>query len=135
MMLAEDLDLWLRLGEIGTLANLRRLIVRYRLHGNSVSEQAGLYSGNGHRRSAKKPGNAATSSALLRRRFPPGPSPAAVHATNSPSSTAGGLSNSGETADGTFLWPEVGPAFALGQGKPQTVACAAIKKCLTEVVH
>ena len=42
MMLAEDLDLWLRLGEIGKLANLPIPIVRYRLHGNSLSEQAGL---------------------------------------------------------------------------------------------
>jgi glycosyltransferase involved in cell wall biosynthesis len=42
MMLAEDLDLWLRLGEIGTLANLPMSLVRYRLHGQSVSERAGL---------------------------------------------------------------------------------------------
>jgi glycosyltransferase involved in cell wall biosynthesis len=42
MMLAEDLDLWLRLGEVGTLANLPISLVRYRLHGASVSERAGL---------------------------------------------------------------------------------------------
>ena len=34
---AEDLDLWLRLGEIGALANLRGPVLRYRLHGASVS--------------------------------------------------------------------------------------------------
>lgn len=36
---AEDLDLWLRLGEIGQLANLREPVLRYRLHTQSVSEQ------------------------------------------------------------------------------------------------
>lgn len=34
---AEDLDLWLRLGEVGALANLRGPVLRYRLHGASVS--------------------------------------------------------------------------------------------------
>jgi hypothetical protein len=42
MMLAEDLDLWLRLGEIGNLAVLPVPLVQYRLHGKSVSEKAGL---------------------------------------------------------------------------------------------
>ena len=42
MMLAEDLDLWLRLGEVGNLAVLPEPLVQYRLHGKSVSEQAGL---------------------------------------------------------------------------------------------
>jgi len=42
MMLAEDLDLWLRLGEIGLLGNLPVSVVQYRLHFQSVSEQAGL---------------------------------------------------------------------------------------------
>jgi glycosyltransferase involved in cell wall biosynthesis len=35
----EDLDLWLRLGEVGQRANLRELVLRYRLHTKSVSEQ------------------------------------------------------------------------------------------------
>lgn len=35
---ALDLDLWLRLGEIGTLANLPSVVLHYRLHGNSISE-------------------------------------------------------------------------------------------------
>ncbi|MBW4467659.1 MAG: glycosyltransferase [Pegethrix bostrychoides GSE-TBD4-15B] len=39
MTQAEDLDLWLRLGEIGKLANLPESLVKYRLHANSVSEQ------------------------------------------------------------------------------------------------
>jgi glycosyltransferase involved in cell wall biosynthesis len=38
---AEDLDLWLRLGEIGKLANLSEAILRYRFHASSISEQAG----------------------------------------------------------------------------------------------
>jgi glycosyltransferase involved in cell wall biosynthesis len=42
MMLAEDLDLWLRLGEVGNLAVLPAPVVQYRLHGKSVSEKAGL---------------------------------------------------------------------------------------------
>lgn len=36
---AEDLDLWLRLGEMGELANLPEALVQYRLHPKSVSEQ------------------------------------------------------------------------------------------------
>ena len=39
---AEDFDLWLRLGEAGELANLDATLVRYRLHSNSISER---YSG------------------------------------------------------------------------------------------
>ncbi|NJR60187.1 MAG: glycosyltransferase [Cyanobacteria bacterium CRU_2_1] len=36
---AEDLDLWLRLGEIGKLANLPETVVYYRQHSRSISEQ------------------------------------------------------------------------------------------------
>jgi glycosyltransferase involved in cell wall biosynthesis len=35
--LAEDLDLWLRMGELGILANLSGPVLRYRLHDASVS--------------------------------------------------------------------------------------------------
>jgi glycosyltransferase involved in cell wall biosynthesis len=35
---ALDLDLWLRLGEIGKLANLRDVMVKFRLHAGSISE-------------------------------------------------------------------------------------------------
>ena len=38
--LAEDLDLWLRLGEIGKLANVDNVVLRYRFHSASVSERA-----------------------------------------------------------------------------------------------
>ncbi|MBI1335753.1 MAG: glycosyltransferase [Phycisphaera sp.] len=41
MMLAEDLDLWLRLAEVGKVAILPEPMLRYRVHANSVSEQAG----------------------------------------------------------------------------------------------
>ncbi len=41
MMLAEDLDLWLRLGEQGELANVPETVLQYRLHPASVSEAAG----------------------------------------------------------------------------------------------
>jgi hypothetical protein len=37
---AEDLDLWLRLGEIGSLANINQVLLRYRMHVGSVSAQA-----------------------------------------------------------------------------------------------
>lgn len=37
---AEDLDLWLRLGEIGALANLATPVLKYRLHDASISAQA-----------------------------------------------------------------------------------------------
>ncbi|NJO41929.1 MAG: glycosyltransferase [Cyanobacteria bacterium CRU_2_1] len=36
---AQDLDLWLKLGEIGQLANLPDILLRYRVHSNSVSEK------------------------------------------------------------------------------------------------
>jgi glycosyltransferase involved in cell wall biosynthesis len=36
---AEDLDLWLKLGEIGKLANLKDTVLRYRQHDQSVSER------------------------------------------------------------------------------------------------
>ncbi len=35
---AEDLDLWLRLGEVGALANLRETVLKYRQHERSISE-------------------------------------------------------------------------------------------------
>jgi cellulose synthase/poly-beta-1,6-N-acetylglucosamine synthase-like glycosyltransferase len=38
----EDLDLWLRLGEIGKLGNLKAMVLKYRLHANSVSEKQGM---------------------------------------------------------------------------------------------
>jgi len=39
LMPAEDLDLWLRLGELGKLANLRQPVLKYRVHSQSVSEK------------------------------------------------------------------------------------------------
>lgn len=39
---AADFDLWLRLGEVGQLANLDSVILKYRLHEKSVSGSAGL---------------------------------------------------------------------------------------------
>ncbi len=40
--LAMDLDLWLRLGEAGELANLADVLIKYRLHDRSASEKVGL---------------------------------------------------------------------------------------------
>lgn len=37
---AEDYDLWLRMGEIGELANLSAVLLKYRVHENSVSERS-----------------------------------------------------------------------------------------------
>ncbi len=39
LMPTEDLDLWLRLGEVGKLANLDEPVLKYRFHNGSVSEQ------------------------------------------------------------------------------------------------
>lgn len=39
---AEDLDLWLRLGEVGRLGNLPEVLLKYRMHDKSVSEQSGM---------------------------------------------------------------------------------------------
>jgi glycosyltransferase involved in cell wall biosynthesis len=38
---AEDLDLWLRLGERGELGNVPEVVLKYRLHAESVSEASG----------------------------------------------------------------------------------------------
>lgn len=38
-IITEDLDLWLRLGEIGRLANIPESLTQYRLHEGSISEQ------------------------------------------------------------------------------------------------
>ncbi len=38
---AEDHDLWLRLGEVGRLANVPEPLMQYRLHASSVSERKG----------------------------------------------------------------------------------------------
>lgn len=37
-MLAEDLDLWLRMGEVGELANVQNILLEYRQHQASISE-------------------------------------------------------------------------------------------------
>lgn len=39
MPVCEDLDLWLRLGEVGELANLPEPLLQYRLHRRSITEQ------------------------------------------------------------------------------------------------
>ncbi len=38
---AVDIDLWLRLGEIGKVANMPDVLLKYRLHENSASERVG----------------------------------------------------------------------------------------------
>lgn len=38
---AVDIDLWLRLGEFGKVANMPNVLVKYRLHENSASERVG----------------------------------------------------------------------------------------------
>lgn len=39
---AEDLDVWLKLGEVGALANLKDIILKYRLLKSSISEKNGV---------------------------------------------------------------------------------------------
>lgn len=36
---AEDLDLWLRLAEVGKIANIAKALVKYRMHSGSISEK------------------------------------------------------------------------------------------------
>lgn len=38
---AEDLDLWLRIAEVGKVANIADLVLRYRMHDGSISEAKG----------------------------------------------------------------------------------------------
>jgi hypothetical protein len=35
---AEDVDLWLRLGEVGKMANLEEVVLKYRFHSSSVTQ-------------------------------------------------------------------------------------------------
>ena len=42
LLCAEDLDVWLRLGEVGKLANLKQTILKYRLLESSISQQHGV---------------------------------------------------------------------------------------------
>ena len=42
LLCAEDLDVWLRLGEVGKLANLKPTILKYRLLKSSISQQHGV---------------------------------------------------------------------------------------------
>ncbi len=60
----EDLDLWLRLGELGLLANLPGPILRYRLHGGSISGN----SADAQREAARR----ACAEAWRRRKIPDG---------------------------------------------------------------
>lgn len=41
-MLAEDLDLWLRMGEVGDLGNVKEILLKYRQHAASLSESKQL---------------------------------------------------------------------------------------------
>ncbi len=61
---AEDLDLWLKLGEVGQLANLSATVLQYRQHSGSVSERRQL------EQTAKR--RLACQQAWTRRRIPAG---------------------------------------------------------------
>jgi len=60
---AEDLDLWLRLGEVGRLTNLPEVLMKYRQHARSFSEQ--------HQRLQLERSVAAVLEACRRRGIPP----------------------------------------------------------------
>ena len=60
---AEDLDLWLRLGEVGRLTNLPEVLMKYRQHERSFSEQ--------HQRLQLERSAAAVLEACRRRGIPP----------------------------------------------------------------
>jgi len=62
-MPAEDLDLWLRLGEVGRLTNLPNVLMKYRQHEASFSEQ--------HQRLQLERSAAAVLEACRRRGIPP----------------------------------------------------------------
>jgi glycosyltransferase involved in cell wall biosynthesis len=50
---AMDLDLWLRLGEVGELANLPTVLLKYRLHDKSISETKGNHQRDAARRACE----------------------------------------------------------------------------------
>ena len=49
----EDLDLFLRLAEVGKIANLPEILLQYRMHPKSVSEANGLLQRDAMRRACK----------------------------------------------------------------------------------
>lgn len=61
---AEDLDLWLRLGEVGSLANVDQVLLRYRMQPASISSKAAR---DGRQRDAAK---RASDQACQRRELP-----------------------------------------------------------------
>lgn len=50
---AEDIDLWLRLGEVGELANLPDVLLKYRLHDRSISAISGQVQRDAARRACE----------------------------------------------------------------------------------
>ena len=62
---AEDLDLFLRLGEVGQLANIQEVLLKYRVHASSVSHANVVAQSDG--------AAAAVRAARERRRLPPAP--------------------------------------------------------------
>jgi glycosyltransferase involved in cell wall biosynthesis len=92
MTMADDLDLWLRLGEIGKLANLPFSILQYRLHPKSVSGQAGLKQRQVARAACEMAYNAAALSGCLTRLNRRGRFPTAARATSFRFSMDGGRS-------------------------------------------
>ncbi len=50
---AEDIDLWLRLGELGKLANMDDVVLKYRIHSKSVSARRGALQRSAARRACE----------------------------------------------------------------------------------
>ena len=81
---AHDLDLWLRLGEVGRLANLERTVVQFRLHESSVSENKRLEQRRSPAGRARTPGSAGASRAISRPTAPGGRARTAHRGRRSP---------------------------------------------------
>ncbi len=90
---SQDLDLWLRLGEVGKLANVSAPVLQFRLHESSVSETK--------REQQRQMGKLACEEAWKRRGFrmritkptrPGGPAATAKASTDSPYNMDGGPS-------------------------------------------
>jgi glycosyltransferase involved in cell wall biosynthesis len=93
LKVAQDLDLWLRLGEVGELACLPDVLLKYRQHEESVSEaKQALQVQNTCAWRARGHGNAAESAARLMATPAGGRAAIAIHGTSTRCATGGGRS-------------------------------------------
>ena len=95
---AQDVDLWLRLGEVGKLANVPEVLLKFRLHESSVSETRRLEQRRLSKLACERRGSAAGSLERSRPTSPGGRAATGSRATATPCCTGGGRSTAASAA-------------------------------------